>query len=80
MVTYNDQCTLNHKSHPIDSIYIYNSVPLTGTTLPAVRVINGGMLPSHTAPKGFTIATPMPLYVLGNYNCDKQPRIVSWRK
>jgi hypothetical protein len=58
----------SHKSHPIDSIYVYNSVPLTGTTLPAVRVLNGGMLPLQTAPKGFTVATAMPLYVLGDYN------------
>jgi hypothetical protein len=58
----------SHKSHPIDSIYVYNSVPLTGTTLPAVRVVNGAMLPQHSAPKGFTVATPMPLYVWGNYN------------
>jgi len=58
----------SHKSHPIDSIYVYNSVPLTGTTLPAVRVANGGMLPTHSAPYGFTVVTPMPLYVWGNYN------------
>ena len=66
---YNALCdSPTHKSHPIDSIYIYNSVPLTSTTLPAVRLVNGGMLPLHTAPKGFTVATAMPLYVLGNYN------------
>ena len=68
-VFYNTQCKLSsHKSHPVDSIYVYNAVPLTGTTLPAVRVVNGAMLPSQTAPKGFTVATAMPLYVLGNYN------------
>jgi hypothetical protein len=67
--TYNTQCLdPSDKSHPIDSIYIYNGVPLTGTTLPAVRVYNGGMLPTQTAPKGFTVATKMPLYVYGNYN------------
>ncbi len=67
--TYNNQCKLNtHKSHPIDSIYIYNAVPLTGTTLPAVRVYNGGMLPPQTAPYGFTVATKMPMYVYGHYN------------
>jgi Tfp pilus assembly protein PilX len=68
-ISYNTQCKLStHKSHPIDSIYVYNSVPLTSTTLPAVRVANGGMLPSQTLGKGFTVATAMPLYVWGNYN------------
>jgi hypothetical protein len=70
-ISYNTQCKLStHKSHPIDSIYIYNAVPLTGTTLPAVRVVNGGMLPSQTAPYGFTVATAMPLYVWGDYNAS----------
>jgi alpha-tubulin suppressor-like RCC1 family protein len=66
---YNNECQQpSHKSHPIDSIYVYNAVPLTATTLPAVRVVNGGMLPSQTAPYGFTVVTPMPMYVWGNYN------------
>jgi hypothetical protein len=67
--TYNDLCNQSsHKSHPIDSIYVYNAVPLTSTTLPAVRVVNGAMLPSQTLGKGFTVVTAMPLYVWGNYN------------
>jgi len=67
--TSNDLCRdPNRKSHPIDSIYIYNGVPLTGTTLPAVRVYNGGMMPTETHPYGFTVATAMPLYVYGDYN------------
>jgi hypothetical protein len=67
--SYNTQCSSpSHKSHPIDSLYVYNAVPLTSTTLPAVRVVNGGMLPPHTAPRGFSVGTAMPLYVLGNYN------------
>ncbi len=66
---YNNLCKrFDHKSHPIDSIYIYNGVPLTTTTLPAVRVANGTMLPTQTAPYGFTVATKQPLYVYGNYN------------
>lgn len=66
---YNSQCLrTDHKSHPIDSIYIYNAVPLTSTTLPAVRVFNGAMLPSQTAPYGFTVVTAQPMYVWGNYN------------
>ncbi len=60
---YNNQCLAN-KSHPLDSIYIYNAVPLTSTVLPAVRVMNGGGLSYF----GFTLATPMPLYVWGDYN------------
>ena len=66
---YNNQCLrTDHKSHPIDSIYIYNSVPLTSTTLPAVRVVHGIMLPPNTAPKGFTVVTAQPMYVWGDYN------------
>ena len=66
---YNSQCLLsNHKSHPIDSIYVFNAVPLTGTTLPAGRVANGARMPSQTAPYGFTVATAQPIYVWGNYN------------
>ncbi|HMD54800.1 MAG TPA: hypothetical protein VKJ65_09650, partial [Phycisphaerae bacterium] len=55
----------SHKSHPIDGIYIYTSVPFTTSCLPAVRVINGARLyDSH----GLTFATPFPIYVLGDYN------------
>jgi len=70
-VYYNTQCRLSsHKSHPIDSIYIYTAVPLTSKTLPAVRVCKGGILPSQTAPYGFTVATAMPIYVWGSYNAS----------
>jgi hypothetical protein len=66
---YNNECrSFNHKGHPIDSIYIYNGVPLTSTTLPAVRVANGGMLPTADGNFGFTLATAQPLYVWGDYN------------
>jgi hypothetical protein len=54
------------KGHAINSVYIYNSVPLSGTQLPAVRVANGSVLPSQ----GLTVVTPQPLYVLGNYNAS----------
>jgi hypothetical protein len=68
-VFYNTQCRLSsHKSHPIDSIYVFNAVPLTSKTIPAVRMANGGMMPSQTAPYGFTVATAQPIYVWGNYN------------
>jgi hypothetical protein len=37
------------------------------STLYAVRVTNGLVLPTNNL--GLTIATPNPLYILGNYNC-----------
>jgi len=58
------QCLDN--GHRIESIYVYNSVPFTPTQLPAVRLINGGMLPTNGP--GLTLSTPMPLYIYGNYN------------
>ncbi|HEV2330099.1 MAG TPA: hypothetical protein VGY56_15055 [Verrucomicrobiae bacterium] len=63
---FNSLCnSSSHNSHPIGKIYIYNSVPLTVTNLPAVRVVNGSQLPDSF---GLSIATPMPLYVLGDFN------------
>jgi hypothetical protein len=53
------------KGHWIDSIWVYNNVALNNATLPAVRVVNGLQLPNSS---GFTVATPMPLYVKGDYN------------
>jgi hypothetical protein len=67
--TYNN-LSLSNKGHSIDSIYIYNAVPLTSTTLPAVRVANGGMLPTVDGSYGFTLATTMPLYIWGDYNAS----------
>jgi hypothetical protein len=52
------------KGHGINSVYVYNSVPLSTTTLPAVRLVNAQQLP----PDGLTVVTPQPLYVEGNYN------------
>jgi hypothetical protein len=65
---YNNQNTSgsSSKGHAINSVYIYNSVPLTSSQLPAVRVANGSVLPSQ----GLTVATPQPIYVLGNYNAS----------
>lgn len=60
-----DPTKLLHTSHHLDSIYVYNSVPLTSSQMPAVRVVNGQLLPSTA---GFTVATPFPVYVWGNYN------------
>ena len=62
----------------INSVYVYNSVPLTSSTLPAVRMINGSRLPNSTnvinstnlITSGLSVATPQPLYVYGNYNSE----------
>jgi hypothetical protein len=67
---WNAPC-FDHKGHGINSIYVYNSVS-GASTLPAVRVVNGQQMPSSTRngyfTAGLTVATPFPLYVLGNYN------------
>ena len=54
---------------------IYNAVPLTGTTLPAVRVVNGTNLLSSY---GLGIVTPMPMYVWGNFNVLDQRHRRQW--
>jgi hypothetical protein len=65
---YNNQNTSgsSSKGHAINSVYIYNSVPMTSSQLPAVRVANGSVLPTQ----GLTVVTPQPIYVLGNYNAS----------
>ena len=67
---WNVQC-FNHKGHGINSIFVYNSVS-GASTLPAVRVVNGQQMPSSAYngyfTAGLTVATPFPLYVLGDYN------------
>jgi hypothetical protein len=68
---YYDSLKVQHTECHISSVYAYTSVPLTGSQLPAVRVKNGAQLPNPgnaNPPKGFTVATPFPLYVLGDYN------------
>ena len=66
-----DQAKLLHAGHHIDSVYVYNSVALSGTVLPAVRLSNGKMLPNPGgSTAGFTVATPFPIYVLGDYNAQ----------
>ena len=66
--TYNSQNSSGStsKGHAINSVYVYNNAPSSSTQLPAVRVANGGTLPSE----GLTVATPDPIYVLGNYNAN----------
>jgi hypothetical protein len=64
----NATCVL-HKQHPINSMYIYTSVPLTGSQLPAARLVNGIQLPSpNNSRRGFTLVTQFPAYVWGDYN------------
>ena len=50
--------------------------PITSGQLTAVRLKNGTTIPTNMVniagnnqPSGFTVATPNPLYVWGNYNC-----------
>lgn len=63
-----------HKTHAIDSVCIYNSVPLTNRSstvnnvLPAVRIHNGYQLYGS---KGLTISTPQPLYIWGDLNTTR---------
>jgi hypothetical protein len=52
------------KGHGINSIYVYNSAIDDSANLPGVRVTDGAQLP----PDGLTVATPMPIYVKGDYN------------
>jgi hypothetical protein len=64
--------------HGINSMYVYNATPYIGSSvLPAVRVVNGQMLPYSTCrntnggsvfTRGFSFATAFPMYVMGNYN------------
>jgi hypothetical protein len=61
-----NQANNSLQGHNIDSIYVYNNVPLSNTNLPAVRLSNGSVLPSA----GLTVVTPDPIYVLGNYNAN----------
>jgi hypothetical protein len=66
----NSKCTYDW-GRPIWSMYVYNAVPPTSTTLPAVRVADGASLCTAQwggKKYGLTVATPMPMYVLGNYN------------
>ena len=48
-------------------LYVADRRPRTSTQLPAVRLVNGAQLPANNN-IGFTVATPNPIYVLGNYN------------
>ena len=61
---------VNDLGHGIGSIYVYNSVPLTSTTLPAVRLAGGSNLPA--AYPGLTVSTPQPVYIWKDYNVQRK--------
>jgi hypothetical protein len=58
---------------PFDILYVADNRTVTAAQLAAVRLTNGTVLPTapspNGSPNGFTVATPNPLYVWGNYNC-----------
>ncbi len=59
-----DNQNVADKGHGISSVYAYSGVGMDSSTLPAVRVTDGAQLPAA----GLTVSTPLPLYVMGNYN------------
>lgn len=54
----------NTQNREINSIYVADLRTNLSTILPAVRLVNGSILP----PSGLTVATLNPLYIKGNYN------------
>ncbi|MGA2659623.1 MAG: hypothetical protein ABSH34_19125, partial [Verrucomicrobiota bacterium] len=58
---------------PFNILYVADNRTVTAAQLAAVRLTNGTVLPAAPkpdgSPSGFTVATPNPLYVWGNYNC-----------
>lgn len=49
-------------------LYVADNRTVSGSQFTAVRLTNSLILPSNGG-QGFSVATPNPLYVLGNYNC-----------
>jgi len=73
-ITTNSSIASKHPdTDPFSILYVADNRTVTGTELAAVRLTNGTVLPPAPgpagAPTGFTVATPNPLYVWGNYNC-----------
>jgi hypothetical protein len=52
------------QARDVNSIYVNDQRAQGANTQPGVKVVNGAELPAA----GLTIATPLPLYVQGNYN------------
>jgi hypothetical protein len=65
--------TKHPSSNPLNILYVADNRTNNSTQLSAIRILNGTNLPANVAsdgiPTGFTIATPNPLYVWGDYNC-----------
>ena len=73
-VSTNSSIATKHPTtDPFNILYVADNRTVTGSQLAAVRLTNGVVLPpapeASGAPSGFTVATPNPLYVWGNYNC-----------
>jgi hypothetical protein len=54
----------------VNSVYVADNRTQTSSTEPGVRLVNGATLPS----RGLTIASPDPVYVLGDYNAPSADR------
>jgi hypothetical protein len=54
----------------VDSIYVADERTQTASTEPGLRLVNGAVLPS----RGLTVASPDPVYVLGDYNAPSAVR------
>jgi hypothetical protein len=52
-------------ANPLNIIYLADNRTLAATQMAAVRLTNGLAVPTN----GFTVATPNPMYILGNFNC-----------
>jgi hypothetical protein len=63
--------TYNSGAYP-NIMYVADNRPASSTILPSVRLSNGGIIPTNMSPSGqatgFTVATPNPLYIKGDYN------------
>jgi hypothetical protein len=71
----NDDVEARHPpGTPLNILYIADLRHTTGTTNTAVRLIEGQTLPDMEG-TGFTVATPNPLYVLGDYNVPFNTRV-----
>jgi hypothetical protein len=54
-------------------MYIADNRTVSGSQLTAIKLINAQIIPTNmtslSLPSGFTLASPNPLYIKGNYNC-----------
>ena len=65
--------TKHPSSNPLNILYVLNAQSTSSAEMAAIRLTNGAALPTNPGASGqntgLSIATPNPLYVLGNYNC-----------